>query len=157
MNYWYGPGAYNMNITFTDGAHGVSYEDTEICTYGLLTASAQTGLAVGFPNAAPGISNSPGNTQITMRNTGNGALNVTMTAYDLSGRSQPGVKLLASSFKVGASLGTAVTMADGVNNDLSMVIEPAQNAEDDILFWLSMPSSQVIQDYYSPTAWQVVT
>jgi len=156
MNYWYGAGDYDLNITFTDLPKIVTVEYSGECTYGQLVASQSDVSAVAFSGAGPGITNTQSNVPVTMRNTGNVELDLAMTAYDLSGRSNPSIKLPAESFKAGASVGTAVTMAHATQTNLSMSIEPASGAEDDVWLWLSMPVGQLIQDYYSETSWQVV-
>jgi len=156
MNYWYEAGDYDLNITFTDAPKVVTVEYSGECAYGQLVASTSDVSAVAFSGAGPGISNTISNVPVTMRNTGNMELNLKMTSYDLSGRTNPSIKLPASAFKAGASLGTSVAMVDSSQENLSMTIEPASGAEDDVWLWLSMPVGQLIQDYYSETPWQVV-
>jgi hypothetical protein len=156
MNYWYDAGSYDLNITFTDLPKVVSVEYSGECAYGQLVASSYDLSAVAFSGAGPGINNVAANQPITVRNTGNAELDLKMTAYDLSGRTNPSIKLPATAFKAGASLGTAQTMADSTQTNLSMTVVNEQNAEDDVFLWLSMPVGQLIQDYYSENAWQVV-
>jgi hypothetical protein len=157
MNYWYDAGDYDANITFTEGVDTYNVEEVDFCTYGQLLASAKTLSAIAFSDAAPGITDSQSDSAVTVRNTGNVDFDLFLTAYDLEGRSTPSIKLPASTFKAGASLGTAVTLANSVSSDLSMTIEADNGAEDDIWFWLSMPTTQAIQDYYAPTAWTVTS
>ncbi len=156
MNYWYDAGDYDLNITFTDLPKVVTVEYSGECAYGQLVASSYDISAVAFSGAGPGINNVEANQPITVRNTGNVELDLKMTAYDLSGRTNPSIKLPATAFKAGASLGTSVVMADSVQKNLSMTVVNEEDAEDDVHLWLSMPVGQLIQDYYSENAWQVV-
>jgi len=157
MRYFYSPGNYDLNVTVYDDGKMASSVTSGVCTYGQLVASKRTTLAVGFPTAGPGVNNAPGDTPVNVRNTGNVDLDIFMTGTDLDGRSSPGNKLAASTFKVGESLGTAVSMQNGVQKNLSMSIPAGEAAQENILMWLSMPQEQLLQDYYASTPWTVVT
>ena len=122
-----------------------------------MLASTRTNSVISSSDAAPGISDSESDNPIVIRNTGNVDFDVFLTGSDLIGRSSPAVTLSADRFKAGASLGTSVALEDGVQKDLSITVASANGAEEDVWFWLSMPSSQLLQDYYAPTAWAVVS
>jgi hypothetical protein len=155
MNYWYAPGDYDLNITYVDLGNTTEISLSDECGYGQLLAGVRTEDAVAFPTGGPGISNAPGTPVISVLNTGNVQFVISITAYDLSGRSSPSNKLAASAFKAGASLGSSVVMAHGIEKNLSMSIAPAQGASDDVGLWLSMPVDQLVQDYYAATPWQM--
>ena len=61
----------------------------------------------------------------------------------------------AQYFKAGAALGSAQTLADSFQTNLTQDIQPASGSYADIKFWLSMPSAQQIQDYYADTPWDL--
>ena len=156
MRYWFAADDYDLNVTFVDGVKNDSVYLSGECTYGALVASKRTTSSIGFPDAGPNIVNSPADVPVVVRNTGNVPLDLFVTGYDLSGRSSPAVKLLASRFKAGASLGSSEELSHGVQKDVSMTVNPSQGAQASILFWLSMPADQLLQDYYAATPWQVV-
>jgi len=156
MNYWFEDSWFTADLTVVDVGEESSYVRSSGCVYGQLLASQQSDNSIAFTDAAPGIVDSPSDNSITILNTGNRDLVATyLTAHDLSGRAQPAVSLAANRFKAGASIGTAVTLEDGVAKNLGIAIPAGENAQDDVLFWLSMPSGQVIQDYYAPDAWVI--
>lgn len=156
MNYWYGPGDYDLNITFTDAPKVTTIEVDSECTYGQLIAAKRTTDIIGFSDAGPGVQDSMSDDPVVMRNTGNMPIDLHLTAYDLTGRSVSATKLAANRFKAGATLGSSVALADGVQKDLLMTINPESGADDDVWFWLSMPQGQLVQDYYAATAWELV-
>jgi hypothetical protein len=146
-------GAYGLNVSYQDDDDYASDSATS-CSIGGVLASVRVGDAVTFAGAGPGLNNVSGDQPIVLRNVGNLPLGIHMTGFNLVGRSQPGVTLPASAFRTGASLPTSVQMAHGVQKNLSMSLPVGQNAS--VLFWLSMPSSQLVQDYYAATPWQIV-
>lgn len=156
MNYWFPAENYDVNITFAEGSNEYAVEQANTCTYGQLLASQRTVNTISFPDAAPGVSDSLSANPVVVKNTGNVEFDVDLTAYDLVGRSSPSITLPASAFKAGESLGVAQQLADSTQTNLSITVAPAQDAQEEIFFWLSMPVDQAIQDYYAPDAWSVV-
>jgi hypothetical protein len=154
MHYYTAPGSYGLNVTYTDGVKVVSVYQGGVCEYAQLIAYKRTGSSISFPSASPGVQNATGDSPIVLKNTGNANLNVSMTAYDLRGRSNPNFNLLASNFKAGLTLGGSVSLSDGVSVPLGGQIVPSLN--NSYLLWLSMPLDQIVQSYYTVTPWSIV-
>jgi hypothetical protein len=145
-------GTYVGNVYASIGAKWAKGNVTP-CQVGKVVASQRSVNAVSFPTAAPGVDNAQSNPPIVLKNTGNAVLNVTTTGYDLIGRSQPSVTLEASRFKAGTVLGSAVALQNGTAKTVKSGMLSGQNAS--VYYWLSMPSSQTVQEYYSATAWEL--
>lgn len=156
MRYFYNPGAYNLIITFEDNGKVGTASSAGVCNYGQLVASKRATPSVGFTDAAPGQSNSQSDNPVEMENTGNVELTLELTAYNVPGRTNPGVYLPASAFKVGNNLSSSVQMVHGTPVNLTMTIVPGEDAIGNIQFWLSMPANQLIQDYVTITPWEVL-
>lgn len=155
MNYWFAPGAYDVNVTVYDAADETNQVESSLCTYGTLIASKRTVDTITFPGAAPGTIDIAGTPAMNMQNTGNVDLDLYMTAQDLTGRTNPAATLLASNFKAGATLGTSVAMTDNVQADLNMQLLRGDGSDEDVWLWLSMPSNQDPQEYFTPDAWEI--
>ncbi len=158
MSYYYVPGDYDLfiNVTVAPGKTATTTVNN-VCEYAELLASQRTVDSVTFPTAGPGINNAQGTPAVTILNTGNVELNFSMRAYDLEGRTDSSEALLASNFKAGNDLTNATLLADGILKDLNYGLFPGNGASNSITLWLSMPISNSNQEYYTPTAWQVVT
>lgn len=155
LHYYDGYGAYTVDISSNNG-FASDMDSSETCTAGQLIASQRITDAVGFSDAAPGITNVKADDPIVVKNTGNVDLHMYLTAYDLIGRQYPADTLAADTFKAGQTLGTSVQLDDGVQKNLSLVFETGNGAQEDLWLWLSMSQNQRIQDYYSVTSWQLV-
>ncbi|MBR9700422.1 LamG domain-containing protein, partial [Candidatus Woesearchaeota archaeon] len=156
MRYFYDAGDYDLaaNVTTTTGKEATG-SSAAACEYAQLLASQRTVDIITFPAAAPGVTDAPGTPDLNVRNTGNVDFAMSLTAYNLIGRTTP-VELLASLVKAGAAIGSAVTMVDSATTSVNMNISAADGAQDDIGFWLTMPIAQTIQEYYTDTPWQLV-
>ena len=155
MQFHYAPGAYDVIVNYTSNNDTVIATLPNSCTYGELVASQRQTSNVGFSDAAPGFSNVRSDEPVILRNTGNVALNLSMTAYHLNGVSTPAVKLLASYFKAGTVLGSAQTLTHDASVDLGVQLTPGASSEEDIYIWLSMPSTIAAQDYTTSQSWVV--
>lgn len=156
MNSYDAAGEYVGTIVVTAANSSATATVPGDCTYGELLASQRITDAVFFPTASAGVVNAPGNTPVKVRNTGNADFNLSILAYNLVGRTVPATTLAASTVKAGLTLGSAVTLGDNTTSDLNMVVNPGVNAQGNISMWLSMPSNQLVQEYYTPVPWQVV-
>jgi hypothetical protein len=155
MQFYFAPGSYDLNVTVSDGVLYTSSVTSGLCEYGELVATTRSVEYIVFPNAVPGVNNSPGSPPVVLRNTGNALLNVSLTGYDLTGRTSQASNLSASRFKAGLALGNATVLSHGVASDLNVSIGRGVVSNASILFWLSMPSNQVAQEYYSATPWSL--
>lgn len=156
MQFYYEPGLYSINVTVVDNGDTVTQIESGVCEYGSLVASQRQVDTITFPGAGPGIDNIMGDPNLSIRNTGNVQFNLSLTAYDLEGRTVPTDELLASYFEAGQSLPFAVQLTDGVNKDLNMSVTNGASEVGQIGLWLSMPSDANPQEYFTPTAWQLV-
>jgi hypothetical protein len=156
VRYWYAPGDYDVSVSYTDDGNNATGYQSNLCGLGAIIAYVQNYGSVQFPGASPGTSNVEGTPAITVNNTGNTQMDLFMTAYDLDGRTAPLQKLSASAFKAGGSLGSAVTLTNGVQKNLSISLVSGNTSYAEVKLWLSIPSGQTIQEYYSATPWQLV-
>jgi hypothetical protein len=152
VNYYSPFGNYSANATATVGSKSATATTGLVCEVAKLVAYQRVGDTVQFPTAAPGAANVPGDRYIQAKNTGNAALNLSVTAKNLLSRTSA-VVLNASTFNVGASLPSSVQMQDNVNKDLAMSVAPGVNSTGNVGFWLSMPVNQPVQEYYTPNPW----
>jgi hypothetical protein len=156
MQYYYGNGSYDMVVKYADGGEIVNLSTVGACEYGQLIASRKDVGIVTFPGAAAGVANVSSSVPVRMYNTGNVQLALSMTGYDLVGQISPGNKLLASSFKAGTTLQTAVNMSNGVEVSLGESLVPGNGSRVDTWLWLSMPSTMFPQNYVVTTPWQII-
>jgi len=157
VRYFYESGAWSVYVNYTDGAKSVQETSSGICTVGQTMSVVRNVDSVTFPSASPGVANAPANTPIVMRNAGNVPVDLSMHGYDLVGRQSPGIIISAGSFKAGSSLGNAVPMVNNNDTDLSMTLDPGEGSSVNVYMWLSLPVNILLQDYYSPIAWQIVS
>jgi len=153
VNEHFYPGDYDAVVHFTLDGSTIESRSSAACTYGELLAAQRQVDTLTFSHAGPGLVNSESDDPLTIQNTGNVPINIKLTAYDLSGVQTPANKLTAASFKAGATLGTSVQLANGVQKNLSISISPAASALANINMWLSMSASAVPQDYVTSTSW----
>jgi hypothetical protein len=154
MRYFFGAGMYDLNATFTTSpGYELEIFSAGACEYLELLASQRTTAVVSFPTAAPGIANASGNVPVVMRNTANGPFQLYLTAYDLTGRTTPSMKLAASTFRAGKNLSTSVQLVNGTMKNVSILVAPAENAQGNVSLWVSMPVGQALQEYYTTTPW----
>lgn len=154
MQYYFVPGAYTLmiNATAKTGKTASSVLSGD-CEYGELVATSRDVDVITFPTAAPGVVNAPGNRPVGLRNTGNAVLNLSMTGYDLTGRTTPSQKLAASTFKAGLALGNATSLANATSIPLNIVLGRGSGAAVNVSLWVSMPALQMAQEYYASTPW----
>jgi hypothetical protein len=65
------------------------------------------------------------------------------------------VKLPASAFKVGKTLGSTVALLNNVAINTTIFIPAGSGSNDSVYLWLSMPANTLPQDYYSQDAWEI--
>jgi hypothetical protein len=157
MHYWYAADQYDLNVTYVDGNHTVWAYTSNLCEYGELLASARLTSQVTFQGAAPGVLNVVSTPAILLKNTGNKQFNVSIQAYNLTGQQTPASPLVASAFKGGEVLGSAVQMEHGVAKNLNVVVTPSNGSQTNLYLWLSMPTNAVLQSYLSTVPWVLTT
>ena len=156
MSYYYDAGGYDLHVNYTNYGIVTNSTSSDLCEYGQLLAMQKNNPVMTFADVGPNIPNIQSSVPLITENTGNVDFDVAMTGKDLTGRRNPGVKLLASSFKAGVSLGSAEQLSNNVS--VNVVSLPASlNSNASVYLWLSMPLNTVPQDYYSQNAWQVST
>jgi hypothetical protein len=154
MHYWYDSGMYTARINYTDAIYSVNATAPSTCGYSALIDFKYIPTRVMFPGAAPGVLNTPADAALLLVNDGNVARAVSIIAHDLHGVSSPGNKIVASAFKAGLNLTSAVSLADGIEKDLNITVSPGQNVS--VWLWLSMPGTTVIQSYVTTAPWQLI-
>ena len=155
MNYYVKPGSYTILINFTNYALTQNYTNTGVCSYGQLLAMQKTTPGLTFVGAGPGINNIQSSNVITLENTGNVDFTMFLTGKDLTGRTSPSVKLPASAFKVGKTLGSTVALLNSVAANTTIFISAGSGSNDSVYLWLSMPANTLPQDYYSQDSWEI--
>lgn len=153
VKYFYLPGLYALNVTYTDGVKSVSILSSSICEVGSVYSHSVSEMYVTFPGAGPGIVNAPSGQSLILKNLGNVPLNVSLNGTDLIGVQNPSYVLPASSFKAGEALNTSVNMSNGVAVPLS-VLPVGEGSEKTFFMWASIPSSLLPQSYHSVNPWQ---
>jgi hypothetical protein len=154
LRYWYPAGSYNSSIYVKGGS--VEASNSSTCDVGALVAFRRTLSALTFPNATPGIADSPSALPMGVLNLGNVPLTIYITAYDLPGQSYPGYVLPASGFKVGTVLGSAVALANNTQVNTTVALSAANASSVSLGFWLTMSSTLYLQNYVSKTPWVLV-
>lgn len=155
MNFYTPAGNYGLNITYAVNSRIVNHINATVCNYGQLVAFQRTGGALTFPGAAPGVANVQAPENITIRNTGNVDLNLSISANNLKGRSIANNVLNAANFRMGAAFNESFTLL----NSTDVVVDTLAVGETSfttLRAWLSIPQNQYPQDYYSDLAWAVV-
>lgn len=155
VHYYLSAGSYSAQVTYNNAPGNLtSTVNVTSCSVGTLLAYQQVQVTtIAFPGAAPGVNNVIGANPVTIQNTGNAPLYVRMTGYDLTGRTIPSNKLLSSSFKSGSALNASYSLPNSVSTYIGMLLQPGVNVTTQAYLWLSMPSNQFPQDYYSATPW----
>ena len=155
MNYYTKPGLYTIYVNFTNGGLSTAHQNSDVCSYGQLLAMQKTTPGLTFAGAGPGINNIQSSNVITLENTGNVDFTMFLTGKDLTGRTSPSVKLPASAFKVGKTLGSTVALLNNVAENTTIFIPAGFGSNDSIYLWLSMPANTLPQDYYSQDSWEI--
>jgi hypothetical protein len=156
MNFYTPAGMYEGIVNVTLGMQSTTGSTGVVCEYAQLVASQRLTNLIRFPAAAPGVVDAPGDVPIVVRNTGNVPLELSVTAQNLAGRVNPAYVLSAGVFKAGAVLGSAVTMQDATPVSVNMTVSVGASSFQNVSLWVSMPLSQVSQEYYTPVPWQLV-
>jgi len=152
MQYYYAVATYVVDANATTTTTKVGQGSTT-CDYGALLASKRSANAISFPSAAPGVINAASSPTIIVRNTGNVPFNITTTGYNLAGRSTPAVVLAASDFVAGVTLPSSVALQHAVQKVVSQNVNGSINTS--VYYWVSMPSNQLVQEYFSATPWDL--
>lgn len=155
MNFYNRAGDYGLSINYSVNGQNISHVNSTLCEYGELVAFQRTGSVLTFDNATTGSINVLAPENITLRNTGNTDLNISINARNLKGRNLPLVVLGAANFKMGINLGLSQSLVHN-NNVFILTLEPGQDSYSVLRTWLSVPTNQLLQDYYTENAWQVV-
>jgi PKD repeat protein len=155
MNYYYAPGMYDLHVNYTNYGLITNSTSSNLCQYGQLVAMQKTTSGLTFVGAGPGKEDINSSKVITLENTGNVDFTMFLTGKDLTGRTSPSVKLPASAFKVGKTLGSTVALLNNVAINTTIFIPAGSGSNDSVYLWLSMPANTLPQDYYSQDAWEI--
>lgn len=154
VNYYNPYGDWDVHV-LSDNSITPDSEST-VCTIGQLIASQVDTDVITFSDAGPGLVDVRADQDVIVRNTGNSPVDLYMTAYDLKGSQNPSELLLASNFKAGGALGSAVQLANATQKDVNIGVAVGEGSAGNIGLWLSIPSDARIQDYVSVDSWKVV-
>jgi hypothetical protein len=151
-----------VNMSFYEPAdnYDVVFNDTFATrqignfTYNVLLALRNLNAYTSLP-FLPGqanISSDP----VVIRNTGNANLaTVYVLAYDLSGINNPIIKLYASYFYSGKTIGSSVQLVNNASTPVVFSLLAGQSQQDNLYLYVNTPQSIYIQPYVTTTPWSI--
>jgi surface protein len=143
----------SVNITDRFGATPTYEAFGGLNYYGLIATSRNRNF-VTFSGPVVGLENVKCDVPVRVVNTGNQNIrNITLTAYDLIGSTDPAATLPARYFRAGKTLADSVQLVDGEPVQLTMELIVGEYAYQELNIWVSAPANTTPQYYYPLTQW----